>query len=181
MGIISRLPWTSDIPFSPFESPSQPFDVHISLPSIDGNHSSESSSTVLYSESVFIYQKGQQNRTLLPDTVSEYYTPSSTRRDQERYANGERTRVSDQVAAMNLHDMDFENPQLFPSIQGSFDSGPSLGFSSNDLQIHASVDRPDFDTYGVTLPDSIKTIDISLFGSLFSLFYEAFGQNWVTS
>jgi hypothetical protein len=176
MGFIRRLPWTSDIPFSQIESPSRRFDPRGSSFSINGRRESEIPSTVTRSEIDFVCQKTQKKTT-----VAGHPSSLLTRDDDVQRTNEERNRVSHQKNAMNLDYMDLENQESLASDEEHFDSDtePSLESLSNDLQVRGvTVERPNLDNYGVALPESVKLIDTCFFESLY---YEAFGQNWVTS
>ncbi|KAJ5542747.1 hypothetical protein N7535_005171 [Penicillium sp. DV-2018c] len=182
MGVIARLPWTSDIPTfnsgSPFLNQHHPADTRSY--STDRRDSLGAITIDTESDQSPPQHAVQINHIPSPEQYANYATtPPVITGEQLQYVNGVTDETSYEGDAPNLDFMDFEE------CQDMAESMTETCAFTIPLELMAqtesqSLEQPMFDGCGAntTLPPAIKGIDSTLFDSFF---HEAFEQNWAVS
>ncbi|KAJ5365524.1 Transcription factor [Penicillium concentricum] len=187
MGVIARLPWTSEIPFSQstnslvsrmsqIQWKSYPASVRSS--SVEWIDVLEPINIETGTEKNLTPQRVQFNYNSSRDAFSEYSaTPSFIIEEQLRYIDRVAEQTAYKTTAPNLDFMDFGDCQSASNnVTETCAVRIPLEFFGHDLQAESPLDQQVFDTYGATLPQSIKAIDSTIFDSFF---HAGFEQNWV--
>lgn len=189
IGVIARLPWSSEITSFDYDMAIPNEAQHHEYPTSVGSFSSDrrASVEVLTTESESEQSPPQQmvqiNYAPSPDTFTEHPMPPRME-DQLQYMHS----VGDHPyknTEPNLDFMDFGNSQ-----QVGNQATETCAFTiplevmGHDLQSESPVEQPMFDAYGGSatlsqpIPQAIKAIDSTLFDSFF---HEAFEQHWAVS
>ncbi|CAG8291582.1 unnamed protein product [Penicillium nalgiovense] len=183
MGIIARLPWTSDIPSSNSTSSllsqmnqvqQQSYPVSV-CSSVEERDVLETTTIESEPEKGFTRQTAKINHHSSPETFSEYpITSSLMTDDQMQYINRVAEQTTCESTAPNLDFMDFGDcERVSDNTTGACAVSIPLELIGH-MQPECRLEQPAFD-YGTTLPQPVEAIDSTLFDSFF---YEAFEQNW---
>jgi hypothetical protein len=182
MGVIARLPWTSDIPSSDSASSllsqmnqvqRQSYPVSVRS-SVEERDVLETTTIESESEKSFTPQAAQINHHSSPDAFSYSITPSLMTDEQLQYINRVAEQTTCETTAPNLDFMDFGDcERVSENTTGACAMSIPLELIGH-MQAECRLEQPAFD-YGTTLPQPIEAIDSTLFDSFF---YEAFEQNW---
>ncbi|CAG8314748.1 unnamed protein product [Penicillium nalgiovense] len=183
MGIIARLPWTSDIPSSNSTSSllsrmnqvqQQSYPVSV-CSSVEERDVLETTTIESEPEKGFTPQTAQINHHSSPEAFPEYPIMSPLMTDnQMQYINRVAEQTTCESTAPNLDFMDFgDGERVSDNSTGACAVSIPLEFIGH-MQPECRLEQPAFD-YGTTLPQPVEAIDSTLFDSFF---YEAFEQNW---
>ncbi|OQE12784.1 hypothetical protein PENFLA_c063G08786 [Penicillium flavigenum] len=182
MGVIARLPWTSDIPSSDSTSSllsqmnqvqRQSYPVSVRS-SVEEQDVLETTTIESEPEKSFTPQMAQTNHHSSPDAFSYSVTRSLMTDEQLQYISRVTEQTTCESTAPNLDFMDFGNcERVSDNTTGACAVSIPLERIGH-MQAECQLEQPAFD-YGTTLPQPLEAIDSTLFDSFF---YEAFEQNW---
>ncbi|KAJ5447506.1 Transcription factor [Penicillium cf. griseofulvum] len=168
MGIITRLPWTSDIPFSESTSSlvscinqaqQQIYPVSLHSSCVEWIDALEPISKETEPETKITSQRVQINCDLSPDAFFEYSaTPSLALEEQLQYINRVAEKTGCETTAPNLDFMEFGDCQGVVSynVMETCAFGTPLGLTGHNLQAEMPLEQHVFDTYGTPLPQPIS-------------------------
>ncbi|KAJ5502785.1 Transcription factor [Penicillium fimorum] len=186
IGVITRLPWTSEISFS--QSMNSPTSC-MNQTQRHGHHASRRSSSIEWIDALEpINTETDPEKNLTPQRVQPKYNSSShafseypgtaslMMEDQVRYINRVGGQIAYETTAPNLDFMDFGDCQsVSNNVTETCAFKIPLELFGHDLQVESPLGQQVLNTHGVTLPQSIKAIDSTLFDAFF---YSGFEQNW---
>lgn len=171
LGVIPRLPWTSEIP------------QHLHRPSVQSSYRAEESHLNDARLKNFAKQDDsgpQSNHADTPSLCSPAGSPtvsSSLTDDQSQYTNVEANQSSRHTHIINLDYMDFSALDITANLQEASKYGPSLNSTGFEVQTDSLARQSAIRTSTDTFPHSTRTFDSHIFKSFF---HEAFEQGWVT-
>jgi hypothetical protein len=177
MGVITRLPWTSDIPFSEStgsllshsnQVQQRSYPVSLRSSCVEWIDALEHISPGTEPEKKTTSQRVQINYNLSPDAFSEYpATPSLAMEEQLQYIDKVADKTGCETTTPNLDFMDFGDYQgvVSQNVMETCTFRTPFGITGHDLQADIPLEQHVFDTYGTPLPQSIKAIDSTLFDS----------------
>ncbi|KAJ5170980.1 Transcription factor [Penicillium coprophilum] len=186
MGFIARLPWTSDIPLSEstrslvastnrIQRQSYPGSVRSS--SIEGRDALDPIDIETKTEKNLHPQRVQINYNSSTDATSDDPATSSVITNEHLPdINRRADQRASETTGPNLDFMDFGGFQsVSNNVTETCTFRTPLELVSHNLQVESPLDQQVFEPYGVTLPQSIKAID----STIFDTFYRSgFEQNW---
>ncbi|KAJ5824739.1 Transcription factor [Penicillium robsamsonii] len=186
MGIIARLPWTSETPFSQSTNSlvsrmnqiqRQSYPTSMFSSSIEWIDALEPINIETELEKNLTPQRVQINYNSSPDEFPGYpANPSVMMENQVRYINGVTEQMTYENTAPNLDFMDFGDcHSASNNVREKCALRIPLELIGHDLQAESPLEQQVPDTYGATLPQSIKAIDSTLFDAFF---HSGFEQNW---
>ncbi|CAG7988360.1 unnamed protein product [Penicillium salamii] len=170
LGMIPRLPWTSDIP-------SSLYDGSVQFPGHDNTGNWVSIPSRSYPESSGIIKRYTQTHTHSP-TIPSISSAAAMFPidDQSECFEGETNQDSRPLKNINLDYMDFSNFEFHAKGENIIDLSDSSSPLSLEVETDALAQQTTFKRHGEPVACSPRVIDSHLFKSFY---HEAFEQKWL--
>ncbi|OQE42261.1 hypothetical protein PENCOP_c004G07000 [Penicillium coprophilum] len=186
MGFIARLPWTSDIPLSASTRSlltstnriqRQSYPASVRLSSIEGRDALNPINIETEIEKNLTPKRVQIDHNSSLDATSDDPAMSPLIINEHlSYINKVADQRAHETTGPNLDFMDFGGIQsVSNNVMETCTFRTPLEFIGHNLQVESPLEEQVFDTYGVTLPQSIKAIDSTIFDAFY---HSGFEQNW---